>query len=241
LLALQACLLAARAAVVEIDLIFPRNDTYDPGPLMPVVFAIRNPAMAAYLEMDVISWHIRHLADLESGHSGIIHLKDANITSADPFFVTQYSPGLNGTEEGWVIDWTLPFSNCSGSNPNTKVTSNGETRYHLFSTKRGAPGPNLVQGPGSCANSTGVAINVAETLPTGLYDCAVLGSPPIVAANPCAVSVDNATAAAMLGKNCGPQTATTCLSNSGAAAQGNPILVAWLLPVLAGLVLYVAV
>ena len=213
---------------------------------MPVVFAIQNSAMAASLDMAIV-WNIYSLADPGGidGYSGVIDLKKTNITGADPFFTADYALRLNGTERGWVIRWDLSFANCSGSPPNTKVTHSSETRYHFFSTKPGALAPNLVQGPGSCVNSTGVAINIAETLPLGSYEsfydpCLVLASPPIVAANSCAVTVDNATAATILGKACGPATATTCLSDSG-AAEGTPILVPWLLPVLAGLVLYVAV
>ncbi len=252
LLALQACLLAARAAVVEIDMIFPRNDTYDPGPLMPVVFAIRNSAIAASLNLAIL-WSITDQADTTNtnGYSGVIDLKHTNLTGTDPFFVADYALRINGTERGWVMSWGLSFDNCSRNslNPNAPtIAQNSEDRHHLFSTKPGAPAPNLVQGPGSCVNSTGVAINIAETLPLDLYhlnnghdSCHVLASPPMVAASPCAVTVDNATAATILGIYCGPDTATTCPPKSGAAAQRAPILVAWFLPVLAGLVLYVAV
>ena len=241
LLALQACFLAARATVVELDLIFPRNETYDPGPLLPVVFAIRNSAMAASLKMS-IEWNIHQHPDPGvGGAGGGISLKKTNITGADPFFTADYAMWLNGTEQDWIILWDVTFDNCSGSNPSPKVTRNGEIRWTYFSTKRGAPAPNLVQGPGSCVNSSGVAINVAEALPQTFGSCLVLASPPLAEANSCAVTVDNATAAAILGNYCGPDTATTCLPDSGAAAQGTPILVAGLLPVLAGLVLYVAV
>ena len=243
LLALQACLLAAQAAaVVEFDLIFPRNDTYAPGPLMPVLFAIQNSATAASLNFTIF-WEIYPLANAGKirAMGGVAGLTKTNLTSGDPYFAVGYAQGLNGTEDSWVLRWDLRFANCSGSSPGTKVTQNSETRYHFFSTKPGALAPNLVQGPGSCVNSTGVAINVAETLPLNLDNsCLALASPPIVAANPCAVTVDNAMAALILGKNCGPDTATTCFSVSG-AAQGAPVLVAWLLPVLAGLALYVAV
>ena len=120
LLALQACFLAARATVVEIDMIFPRNETYDPGPLLPVVFAIRNSAMAASLDMSIV-WNIRQLADPGvGGTGGGIDLKKANFTGADPFFEVDYGLWLNGTEQGWVILWDVAFDNCSGSNPSNE-------------------------------------------------------------------------------------------------------------------------
>ncbi|KAK3897549.1 hypothetical protein C8A05DRAFT_19712 [Staphylotrichum tortipilum] len=239
---------AAQAAVVEIDLIFPRNDTYAPGPFMPVVFAIQNSAMASSLDLAIV-WNIFRLADPggDGGVNGVIDLKHANLTRADPFFTTDYALRLNGTEAGWGIRFGLSFANCSKSaGPwSAKVTPNSENRLLLFSTKPGAPGPKFVQGPGTCVNSTGVAINVAETLSlpltavnNGHDSCLVLASPPIVDANPCAVTVNETTAATILGSFCGPDTATTCLPASRAPAQGIPILVSWFLPVFAGLVMY---
>ncbi len=242
LLALQASLLAAQAAVVEVDLIFPRNDTYAPGPFMPVVFAIQNSAIAAPLDM-IITWNIYQLPG-NNGFSGVIDIGKTNFTGTDPFFAADYAQRLNGTEAGWSILWSLSFANCSENfQGGATVTKTSETRHLLFSTKPGAPAPNLVQSPSACVNSTGVAIDTAGTLPIDKWDnndhdsCLVLASPPIVASNSCAVIVDEATASSILGKRCGPDYSTTCPSDSGASAQGTSVLVSWLLPVLAGLVL----
>ena len=253
LLALQACFLAAHAnSVVEFDLIFPRNETYAPGPLLPVVFVTQNASMAASLNFTIV-WEIHPLSNPTkfSAQGGVLLSKDQLTTGGEPFFTVTLAPGFNGTEEKWLLRWQVLFSNCSGSAPNTKATRNNETRYHYFSTKPGAQAPSLLQGPGTtCVNSTGVVLNVAEKLPFGSNDsCLALASPPIGAANPCAVTVDKAVSSLVLGKNCGADTATTCYSASDAAqstpasgaAQGAPVLVAWLWPVLAGLVLYVAV
>lgn len=255
-LALQACVFAAQAAqggTVEVDLIFPRNDTYAPGPFMPVVFAVQNAAMAASLDMTIV-WDIINVADPDGdgGHHGAIKLYEYNMTAANPIFAINYALRLNGTEAVWAVRFGLSFANCSKSVGGlTKVTRNSEDRPLLFSTKPGAPGPNLAQGPGTCVNSTGVAFNIADTLDIPLtelhvvdshtYSCLVLASPPIGEANPCAVTLNETTAAGLLKASCGPDTATTCLPASSAPPQAIPILVSWFLPMLAGLALCVSV
>lgn len=40
-------------ATVEVDLIFPRNDTYGPSVLFPIVFAIQNIALAPSLDPSI--------------------------------------------------------------------------------------------------------------------------------------------------------------------------------------------
>ncbi len=253
LVALQAGLLAAQAAFIEVDLVFPRNDTYGPGYWMPVVFAIQSSGIPAPVDM-LLDWRIYQ--DRRGGASThrYINLKRTNLTGTDPIFVADYAPRfLYGTGSQWVIDWYLTFSNCStdSSTAATTVSRNMEDRYLRFSTKPGAPAPNLVQSPGTCLNSTaGIAINVTETLRIAAWNygdkdwsngCLHLGSPPIVPANPCAVTVNETTAMSILGEeHCGPEYSTTCPA-SGAPGRGTPNLVTWLLPMLAGLVLYVAV
>ena len=41
--------MADATGIVEFDAIFPRNETYELMPLMPVVFAVRNPGLARAL------------------------------------------------------------------------------------------------------------------------------------------------------------------------------------------------
>jgi hypothetical protein len=50
---------AVAAGVVEIDLVFPRNETYAPTQWMPVVFAVRNTELARYL-IPSMSYSVRN-------------------------------------------------------------------------------------------------------------------------------------------------------------------------------------
>jgi hypothetical protein len=43
-------------AIVEYDVIFPRNDTYAPVAVMPVVFAIQNPQAGVPLQFEIGRW-----------------------------------------------------------------------------------------------------------------------------------------------------------------------------------------
>lgn len=197
---------------------------------MPVVFAIQNAAIVASLDITII-WNIIQLADPggDSGHSGFIKLQRFNMTAANPLFADAYAPGLNGTEAGWAVRFSLSFANCPKSASGlTKVTRNSEARTLLFSTKPGVPGPNLEQSPGKCVNSTGVAINVADTLPIPLTElhivnsntksCLVLTSPPTAEGHPYAVTLNETTAAGILGNYCSPDTAIPCLPASSVPA-----------------------
>ena len=250
LLVFQTCLFAVQAAVVEVDLIFPRNETYAPGPFMPVVFAIQNSAIAAPLDI-YITWHVTQL-DGNASTSGALDLRQTNFTRSDPFFVFDVAQRLNGTEGTWAAAWALSLFNCSVSTQAgenyTTVTKNLASSRVVFTTRPDAPGPNLVQSPKACVGSKGVVINIAETLPVnslstndGHGSCHVLASPPSVTGNSCSVTVNETTAVSILGKVCGPDVSTTCPSESGTTAKGTPVLVAWLSPMLAALLLYMTV
>ena len=250
LLVLQTCLFAVQAAIVEVDMIFPRNETYAPGPFMPVVFAIQNSAIAAPLDI-YITWSVYQL-DGNASSSGVLDLRDANFTRADPFFVFGLAQRVNGTKGHWAATWDFGFQNCSmrtqaGKNYTT-ISQNLAYSSIEFTTKPDAPAPNLVQSPEACVGSKGVVINIAETLPVsslstndGHDSCHVLASPPSVTGNSCSVTVNETTAVSILGKVCGPDVSTTCPSESGTTAKGTPVLMAWVSPMLAALLLYMTV
>lgn len=43
--------------VFEVDTLFPRNETYTPQPLMPIVFGVQNPQLAKSLEV-YMTWDL---------------------------------------------------------------------------------------------------------------------------------------------------------------------------------------
>ena len=120
LLVLLSCCSTAQVAfptTVEVDLIFPRNDTYAPTALMPIVFAIQNSQLAAPLDLN-FQYDIFQLGAPDGPSvSGILDLRWAKFSSSDPFFAFRSTQKLNATESEWSLVWTLSSGNCSGTEP----------------------------------------------------------------------------------------------------------------------------
>ncbi|MDM9186223.1 hypothetical protein QU781_28035, partial [Escherichia coli] len=56
---------AKPTGTAEVDLVFPRNDTYAPMPLMPVVFAVQNPPVAGKLYPEIL-YKVHPVGDLNA-------------------------------------------------------------------------------------------------------------------------------------------------------------------------------
>jgi hypothetical protein len=191
-------------AIVEFDVVFPRNDSYAPVELMPVVFAIQNPQAAVPLTF-AIEWSIQKLESSEGPLAGsLFDLTWANFSTANPYFVVLSTNQLNGTEGSFSLLWTLHSGNCSAGNPPGATRLGSSTGYNniKFTTKNGAQQPSLVTGPGMCPTEN-LTFNVTGTLPvvdptqySNHNACAVVAELP-PPANPCAIKVDNAIASSI--------------------------------------------
>jgi hypothetical protein len=193
LLALPPCRSAAQLtfpATVEVDLIFPRNDTYAPTAHMPIVFAIQNSRYAAPLDL-----HFSYTIFRYNGFAGGLEaydwdavdfrqmvLKHADFSSSDPYFVLDSVPYMNSTTEGstWKFLWTLSASNCSYgviTDPSAiseaaiggGIIASGKLYFPdpiEFTTKNGAPSPDLVAATAddTCASSGNFTFSVTGTL-----------------------------------------------------------------------------
>lgn len=104
-------------ATVEVDLIFPRNDTYAPSAIFPVVFAFQNAALVPSLKpgLDLLLWDStgRELfAD-----QPYVDLQSNNFSGHDPTYVYTHVVGLNTTDGGapasHLLSWSLSSTNCS--------------------------------------------------------------------------------------------------------------------------------
>lgn len=226
---LQACSRAVEAATatfpgtVEVDLIFPRNDTYMPSPLMPIVFAIQNSNLAAPLDPG-LSYHIEELGTSSNGTniiSGILDLRWANFSSSGPYFAFASTSQLINAEGTWLFSWTLASGNCSGSPENGTMEFSGHNQAHfiIFTTKNGSQQPDLVAATedATCAKTESHTFNVTGILdvPNSIgsnYDgrdsCAVLSPASSPAPNPCGAKVDSVSASSISAA----LTATACAS-----------------------------
>jgi hypothetical protein len=214
---LLACLWAVvdAAGVLEIDLLFPRNETYAPHTRFPVIFALRNPHLAQHLRPE-INWVILNASRSDPTSVRLADGKHrffwTNETTQEPYFLYHF-PNLRSHEGpvhlGWWANWIS--CNLSSSEPAFEV---GETELLTlnidFTVKSGGQSVDLVAATArndeeTCAQP-GVAINVTDETrwvpddPLDIHDygdetCAVLASSsPTPTANPCHVEITSAAA-----------------------------------------------
>ena len=202
----------------EIDLVFPRNGTYAPAHLLPIIFAIQNPQAGEGLLTDLVITVYR--GDWLSGNSSIAldinHLADVNLSTVDnePYFLVLASPALNGTEGHFALQYEFGFLNCSaterdpryeGLDDNPKRNISQFRDVVEFTLRNDAPA--AVDGFHTSRDDCPVPVgtfNVTGSLPwdnTYRYKrpptrtlCGVL-TEPTPSAVPCAVQVNRALAA----------------------------------------------
>jgi hypothetical protein len=98
---------------VELDMVFPRNETYPTLQRLPVVFAIRNPALSQNLNL-VVTFRVERASSDQSEVVGWgeYDMRSINTTSNDTHF--EYRDFLHFYEEGtWIISWNLQWSSCT--------------------------------------------------------------------------------------------------------------------------------
>lgn len=188
-------------ATAEFDVVFPRNNTYAPFNLVPIVFAIQNPEAAKDLALN-IQWSLGKIG-VGASAGGLIDLTWTNFTS-DPYYVVTSTYLANVTEGAYNLLWELTAGNCSegAMEPSFASLNNIVT----FTIRNGAQAPDLVAAAGadSCADMPSRTFNVTGTLPIqadpwsedGRNTCAVLGQ-PTPTADPCNLKLDSAEASSI--------------------------------------------
>ncbi len=236
LLTLQSCGIVVQAAggIVEVDLVFLRNDTYRPGRI-PILFAVRNSALAVPFTMHII-WHLYEMSgNLTKGDGDYRILLCDELGQTDPFFTAEAvsTSATTANEATWTLVWNVQSQNCSGSDDG-EISQLLQQRRITFTTKQGAQEPDVLQGTAACARSPGITFNVTETRGIAPYDnfgrasCNVLAPGPPPAADVCALSVGSAAAATMAAKTsdfywCASATsAATSTPTTNAAAGRGP-------------------
>ncbi|EEU49013.1 uncharacterized protein NECHADRAFT_75749 [Fusarium vanettenii 77-13-4] len=197
--------------LVEIDLVFPRNETYNPSPLMPIVFSYRNIELVPLLR-PMITFEIWDY----NNSSGPIYdsPREApliNHSSSDPYFQhsLMYPLNLEGT---WGLRFYVYWTNCVkdgegslGFNPYTIHRTNVTNVAIIFTTKGPSKQIDLVAATSNktCAAPAGIAIDIASTDntfdSTGEYEkdrCPWVTSSP-TEADSCAVTIGAAAASSI--------------------------------------------
>lgn len=195
------------SGTLEVDLIFPRNDTYDPGSYFPVLFAIQNPQLAVPLDLQ-IDYVIWPSTTNTSAPHNFLRMGGTNIKDANPYFVWDRAPKWHEMEDDWLIVWTATVTNCSTADGNvanvTHRVTPGYGNVARFTTKKGAKQPDFVAATSenTCADTRAFTYNVTGVVDmpnmppfgSGQKNCTLL-SWPRPDPNPCAVKIDTAKAA----------------------------------------------
>ncbi|KFY47396.1 hypothetical protein V495_01946 [Pseudogymnoascus sp. VKM F-4514 (FW-929)] len=220
LLACAGTAVHAASGNLEIDLLFPQNDTYAPQPIIPVVFAIQNSALAGFLRPSVNFVIYPYLNHTVSSAYGYFNLVSANFSESDPYMV--YGEGLEvlNTEGVWTLEWSVHVTSCFISNGDLDYRQNATRQQVTFTTKNSAKMPDLTAatGPNTCSKAHSHTFKITETQDSGdTFDngkpCAILAETMPVP-SPCAVKIDSAAAASvsarMTNRACAVANATWC-------------------------------
>ncbi len=186
---------------VEVDLVFPRNDTYGPAPFMPILFAIQNAHLAASLSLG-FNWQLEQIDDVhDDGPSSQDILALYNTTNATVYYAYQYTFVTRNTEAQWRLVWSLESSNCSADGSSYSGAS--RSRFVIFSTSKSAPAPDLVTATAdkNCTDTdSSFTFNVTGTTDVQieqLQPCAILAPGPSPPPTPCGAAVNAAAASSI--------------------------------------------
>ncbi|KAK4170746.1 hypothetical protein QBC36DRAFT_341371 [Triangularia setosa] len=187
--------------VMEVDLVFPRNETYTTDQQMPVVFAIRNAQLGPLLQPS-IEYQVRNRSDLGQTMPSHHHLfLNVSWTDYEPYYAYTF---INMTAEGtFQIFWTTSWVFCNQTGDRNQIVRDHTTELLYFTIKKDAPATDLVAVTANdqlCNASPGISVNIssATAVPSSPEKgtCALMDpSNPIgVSSDPCRVNIDGSTA-----------------------------------------------
>jgi hypothetical protein len=208
----------ALPATVEVDVIFPHNNTYAPGPVFPVVFAIQNLAAASSIGPLEISWAIAKVGSSEP----IFREQTVDKTdSTDTQYISLWTGELDGAEAAgrYELYWMVTFSKCLGAKDNAGLSSDSRGGSFTFTLDPDAQQPHPSADLDACP-AQNATILIEESWPVNVDNpprdaCGVVSKsdPP---ANPCAVKLDTAAASRIAAE----VTASACAASPPALTSG---------------------
>lgn len=226
-------------ARVEFNVVFPRNETYAPAPIFPIIFAIQNYAAAAVSSTLEIDWSIREYVSGRYVTHGIIHMDDIdphhNTTAPDPYYAVVWTSQLNATAapNQYALSWEFSHVSCSGAvvaayPADFNTTSHGGY-YDVFTlaTTTNAKQPDVGADLHTCPGWYSAAFEINGTTPVlqppkrsqndGRDVCAVVSEAP-PPGDPCAVRIGEAAAASISAR----MTAEACAQATPMVTSGCP-------------------
>jgi hypothetical protein len=239
LLALLACWSSAQTfpSIAEVDILFPRNDTYAPTVLMPLVFAIQNTPAAASLNL-ALEWRLYQLTNSSNTSvSAVGFITKSYLSASTPGPYYEYSSLYNLTtlESTWGLFWSVSSVNCTQfPTSDTSIPGYIQENNIMFTTKNGAQLTDLVAATADdvCASAESYTFNVTgvEKVSAGAgssVTCAVVATmSPTPSPNPCEAQL-NATGAssisvALPASACSlPSVLVSCPAKSAGSKEGQ--------------------
>jgi hypothetical protein len=213
---------------VEFDLVFPRNETYAPAPIFPVVFAVQNLPEAAVSSSLYLDWYLNR-AQGEYLETGRVDFDRVN-ASSNPYFVVGWTGKINSTESAdtYTLLWSFRHTNCTQDRfaYSPDFDSSEYQDFITFTIAEDGKQPDFAADRDTCPTRH-ATFQLTGALPSAgsewnLYNserdtCGVLAtSPP--PANPCAARVNDAAASSISAE----LTASACAHSSPALTSGCP-------------------
>ncbi|KAJ5887771.1 hypothetical protein N7495_007812 [Penicillium taxi] len=123
---------AAFPSRAEVDLVFPRNETYAPIALFPILFAFQSPKLVAAMDPDIyVTLYTGTYPNIATIHTSIdgqadgMNLYYNNFSSSDPMYVHLYTTALNARHDPgtlYHLEWNFSGGNCSNNTSSEEFT-----------------------------------------------------------------------------------------------------------------------
>ncbi|KAJ4005462.1 hypothetical protein NW752_002295 [Fusarium irregulare] len=188
---------------LQIDLVFPRNETYSPSPIMPIVFSFRNTELLPFLR-PTISYEVWNYDNFSADAArGDIEVPSVNETTVNPHIEFKWHLHHFNTEGTWKASFHIRWIHCyvspadQGRGELDMLDVNETDIGVIFTTKGTSKEIDLVEATSkNCSSPVGTTIKVTDSMRTpfssSAYDqdvCPVVASPPIEA-DSCDVTLD---------------------------------------------------
>ncbi|KAJ4148387.1 hypothetical protein LMH87_002860 [Akanthomyces muscarius] len=200
-------------AVVEFDLVFPRNETYALSPTFPFIFAIQNAELVSYMGSSGPNVQVRvrreddYSATISNFEPRLNYSKSNDDTKSGSensvYFVYEDMRSAILSNGTWVIAWDVTMPNCSrdpdgsnGKQPDFETPKDqGGECFHLQDEDRMSAGFNITDIL-SLEGEYGKTRNFFS----GMDNCLVTDNDPsLPKTNPCGAKVDSDSASTMSG------------------------------------------
>ncbi|KAJ4854214.1 uncharacterized protein T069G_11193 [Trichoderma breve] len=186
-------------ATLEVDLLFPRNETYAPSWLMPVVFAVQNSSLAVPLDVQ-IQWTMWEGNNTRSpgsiglgGYDVAGDVAGARSTPKNPYLISDAVNTISYPDGVWTLAWYVQYNSCEYNDPEGPWTTYSENFTTVFTVSKSGKAIDLEAATSSdvCGAAQAQAFNITSP---GKCDSSFGPSPTT---NPCAATIDSAAASSI--------------------------------------------